>query len=223
MSTADRPAPLIAMILEKLEEQTERLNHLISMIPSDRMNWRPEVNGPSGADIWTVSELLGHLLDCLAGFCASIFAVHGEKLPDWEKLRALPVNHSCGGEEAAERIRTYMQHLEHGFRLLEPGDLTRRVSTVFVPEGEPLLVLLLGNLEHLVNHKFQLFFYLKLLGVPVESRDLYRFRTTAPSGSDPSHCFKCGRDLGPQLEWKKMDTQAGPICYVCFNQPSTPS
>ncbi len=31
-------------------------------------------------------------------------------------------------------------------------------------------------------------------------------------------CFKCGRDLGPLLEWKKMDTDAGPICYVCFNE-----
>jgi hypothetical protein len=35
---------------------------------------------------------------------------------------------------------------------------------------------------------------------------------------DDRHCFKCGRDLGPLLEWKKMDTEAGPICYVCYNQ-----
>ncbi len=38
------------------------------------------------------------------------------------------------------------------------------------------MTLLLGNLEHLLNHKYQLFFYLKLLGVPVNSSDLYRFR-----------------------------------------------
>ena len=35
--------------------------------------------------------------------------------------------------------------------------------------------------------------------------------------NDGRHCFKCGRDLGPLLEWKKMDAEAGPICYVCFN------
>jgi len=35
---------------------------------------------------------------------------------------------------------------------------------------------------------------------------------------DPRHCFVCGRDLGPLLEWKKMDTEAGPICYVCYNE-----
>ena len=28
------------------------------------------------------------------------------------------------------------------------------------------------------------------------------------------NCFNCGRDLGPQLEWMKMQTERGPICYV---------
>jgi hypothetical protein len=45
-----------------------------------------------------------------------------------------------------------------------------------VAEGEPLLTLLLGNLEHLINHKHQLFWYLKLLGVSVRTPDLYRLR-----------------------------------------------
>jgi len=226
MSTVNAPDPLISMIFEKLEEQVERLDHLIAMIPVDRLDWRPKIDDAAGeAEVWTISELLGHLLDCLAGFCAAIFAVYGDKLPDWEDLRALPVNHACGKEEAASRVRIYMRHIRHGFGLLEHEDLKRKVSTVFVPSGEPLLVLLLGNLEHLINHKFQLFFCLKILGIPVESRDLYRFRTTIPdrASKDPSRCFRCARDLGPQMEWKKMDTQAGPICYVCFNQAAQPS
>ena len=36
--------------------------------------------------------------------------------------------------------------------------------------------------------------------------------------NDGRHCFKCARDLGPLLEWKKMDTERGPICYTCFNE-----
>jgi len=36
------------------------------------------------------------------------------------------------------------------------------------------MTILLGNLEHFINHKYQLFFYLKLLGVRVTTRDLYR-------------------------------------------------
>ena len=44
-----------------------------------------------------------------------------------------------------------------------------------------MLTLLLGNLEHLVNHKHQLFSYLKLLGAPVRTPDLYRLRGKAPT------------------------------------------
>ena len=54
--------------------------------------------------------------------------------------------------------------------------LLTHIPTVFVPEGEALLTLLLGNLEHFINHKYQLFAYLKMLGVPLGSRDLYVWR-----------------------------------------------
>ena len=70
----------------------------------------------------------------------------------------------------------YRGHVEDGFALLTDVDLGRQLSTVFVQQGETLLTLLLGNLEHLINHKHQLFTYLKLLGVEVTSRDLYHFR-----------------------------------------------
>jgi hypothetical protein len=36
-------------------------------------------------------------------------------------------------------------------------------------------------------------------------------------------CFNCGRDLGPELEWMKMQTERGPICYVCFNEATSDS
>jgi len=54
----------------------------------------------------------------------------------------------------------------HGIRVL---------PTVFTT-GESVATLLLGNLEHLINHKYQLFMYLKLLSVPVTTRDIYHFR-----------------------------------------------
>ncbi len=33
-------------------------------------------------------------------------------------------------------------------------------------------------------------------------------------------CFRCGRFLGEEEEWKKMDTEKGPICFVCYNEIS---
>jgi hypothetical protein len=136
------------------------------------LQWRPPIPGA-----WPAGELLGHLLDCVAGFCAVLYAANPEQLQDLANLRLLPVNHVCGPRQARERIELYRLHIDRGFALLKDADLDRKLPTVFVPGGEPLLTLLLGNLEHLINHKHQLFMYLKLMAVNVGTADLYRFRT----------------------------------------------
>jgi hypothetical protein len=120
--------------------------------------------------------LLGHLLECCAGVCAVLYAVEPGRLRHFAELRDFPVNHLCGKDEARERMTAYRDHIHQGFALLQDGGLSERVPTIFVGEGESVLTLLLGNLEHLINHKHQLFTYLKLLGVSVSSGDLYCFR-----------------------------------------------
>ena len=150
---------LCAALLDKIGEQIERTRHLISLVPAGRLDWRP-----SPGD-WTTADLLDHLLDCTSGFCAVLLAAEPERLAHFAKLRDLPAT-----------IDMYCAHIEEGFALLMDADLARRVSTVFVAEGESILTLLLGNLEHLINHKHQLFTYLKQMGVPVATPDLYRFR-----------------------------------------------
>jgi uncharacterized damage-inducible protein DinB len=109
--------------------------------------------------------LIGHLLDCMSGFCAVLAAAEPQRLAHFVKLRETPGS-----------IESFRSHIEEGFALLTDADLARRVPTVFVAQGEPILTLLLGNLEHLINHKHQLFAYLKQMGVRVATPDLYRFR-----------------------------------------------
>jgi len=151
--------PLCAALLDKIREQIERTQHLTSLIPDERWEWTP------GPGAWTTRELLGHLLDCMAGFCAVLAAAEPQRLAHFAKLR-----------EAQANIEIYRAHIEEGFAMLTDADLARHLPTVFVPQGEPVLTLLLGNLEHLINHKHQLFTYLKEMGVPVGTPDLYRFR-----------------------------------------------
>jgi uncharacterized damage-inducible protein DinB len=154
------PSPtLAAALLDKINEQIERTSHLISLVPAARMDWRPQPGD------WMMRELIGHLLDCMAGFCAVLAAAEPQRLAHFGKLREMPAT-----------IEIFRSHIEEGFALLTDADLARRVPTVFVAEGEPILTLLLGNLEHLMNHKHQLFTYLKQMGVPVATPDLYRFR-----------------------------------------------
>ena len=161
----------------KLGEQIERTQHLIRLIPPDSLIWKPQLQTAST----DLGHLLGHLLDCLAGFCAVFNAAFPGQLGHLAQLQSLPVNHACEPQEALDRLREYTIHIEQGFDLCTDHDLKRMIPSVFVPEGESLLTLLLGNLEHLINHKYQLFFYLKLLGLPVTSRDIYHWRG-APAG-----------------------------------------
>ncbi|MDP9114441.1 MAG: DinB family protein [Acidobacteriota bacterium] len=153
-------APLRDALLEKMREQFERTTHLIALVPADRQDWAPT----PGA--WTTEQLIRHLLDCIAGFCAVLVAAEPECLAHFAKLREQPA-----------AMGNYRAHIEEGFSLLSDSDLARRVPTVFVARGETVLTLLLGNLEHLINHKHQLFSYLQQMGVPVATPDLYHFRS----------------------------------------------
>ena len=161
---------LSRLLLEKIDEQVERAEHLVGLVPPDKIEWRPL------PDTLRVCDLLGHLLECLAGSCATLYAVHPESLSHFSRLREKAVNHCCGTEEAIGRMREYLEHIREGIEALTDEELSRLLPTVFVSEGEPVLTLLLGNLEHFINHKHQLFFYLKLLGAPVGTADLYRLR-----------------------------------------------
>lgn len=162
---------LAAVILSKIEEQIERTEHLITLVPPDKLEWRPRL------DSYRVCDLLGHLLECLAGFCALLHKLAPERLADFERLRELEVNHCCGIDEALSRVRDYTGHIREGFAIVSDQDLSRRLATVFVSEGEAALTLLLDNFEHLINHKYQLFIYLKLLDVQVGTPDLYGLRS----------------------------------------------
>ena len=161
--------PLAASLAAKIDEQIERTMHLAALVGD--VSWRPDAPGA-----WTFGELLGHLLDCMAGVCAVLYAAYPEKLAHFAALKDLPVNHACGPSEACERAAVYRTHIAEGLAVLRDADLARRVPTLFVPDGEPLMTLLLGNLEHLINHKHQLFLYLRLVPVKVATADLYRFR-----------------------------------------------
>jgi len=163
--------PLCESLLAKVHEQIDLLDRLVELLPEERLDWKPGMAGS-----WTAGVLLGHLLECLAGFCAVLYSADPERLAHFARLRELPVNHACRREEARARIGDYRASIDEGFASLRDADLARPIPTVFVPRGEPLMTLLLGNLEHLINHKHQLFTYLKSMGVAVSSADLYRFR-----------------------------------------------
>ncbi|PSH04593.1 MAG: hypothetical protein CXZ00_07200 [Acidobacteria bacterium] len=168
--------PIIESIRLKVLEQIDKTEHLIQLIPPDLIAWSPQWSSGS----FDVGHLLGHLLECFAGFCSVFYAAFPQQFEDALTLRSLPVNHFCKPEEAIARVLVYKKYIEAGFDLCGDADLERMLPTHFVP-AESVMTLLLGNLEHTVNHKYQLFAYLKMLGVPVGTRDLYVWRGSEES------------------------------------------
>jgi DinB family protein len=167
------PDPLCTSILAKIHEQIERTDHMVGKLPANGLLWTPSIPGRAG---WSNGRLLGHLLDCLAGFCAVLAAVNPERLAHFSELRRLPVNQFCELSEARDRMNIYRGCIDEGFGLLKDTELARLIPTVFIAGGETVLTLLLGNLEHLINHKHQLFTQLRLMGIEVSTADLYQFR-----------------------------------------------
>jgi DinB superfamily len=174
--------PLVHSLAEKVMETVERTEHLVSLVPAGSLEWRPEL--PSGMPVVEdFGHLLGHLLDCLAGFCAAFYRAFPVELADFQELRAMAVIACRSPMEALEKIKRYEAQIRRGIQCCSDEDLARKIETVFVPEGQTLMAVLLGNLEHLINHKYQLFFHLKLAGVRVGSADIYKWRSTPGEGA----------------------------------------
>lgn len=166
---------LAEALFVKICESTERTAHLVSLVPDENLHWRPNADADE-RPLMELGELLGHLLDCAAGFCACFAKAFPGRWPAMEKLEALSVNHFCGPREALTRLDEYRLRIKVASTEISDEDLKRCVPTVFVAEGEPLITLLLGNLEHLSHHKYQLFLYLRMLGLKVGTADLYQLR-----------------------------------------------
>jgi hypothetical protein len=161
---------LTQSLLSKLREQITLTQNLLGRIPADKLAWRPL------PEAFRIGDLLGHLLECLAGFCAALKVLRPDELAHFAALRQLSVNQYCEIDEAQNRINDYQKYIEEGFALINDKDLAQKIPTLFVAEGEAAMSIFLGNLEHFINHKYQLFFYLKLLGVQLSTSDLYDFR-----------------------------------------------
>src|SRR5580658_1346967 len=94
----------------KIDEQIERTAHLAGLLPEAVIEC-----GIDASSSWTAGALLGHLLDCLAGFCAALYAAEPERLAHFQRLRELPVNLSLGPQEFAARLEIYRGHIAEAF------------------------------------------------------------------------------------------------------------
>ncbi len=140
---------------------------LIGLVPSDKLAWKP------GPTFMSLGQLICHLSDGLGGGFEML--VTGKWPPPEEmesgmKLENMP---SCGVPEALDKLARDKEILRATLDGISEVDFTNRV--VSVPWGWKAKMEIMGVsfLGHFDNHKMQLFTYLKLLGLPVNTETLY--------------------------------------------------
>ncbi len=162
--------PVSALLAARILEDADLIAGMLALVPAGSEDWRP-ADWPLSTDgtaPFTIGRLHAHLAESLAGVCGCLYRLHPVELSHLNALRER--FHEASIFDALRRAAA------QGFALVTDAELTQRLPTVFSPEGAPFLETLLINWKHLEHHAYQLFLYLKLLGVPVSTRQLYRFR-----------------------------------------------
>ncbi len=141
---------------------------MIRMVPADKLNWRPRDN------FFSFAQLVCHVGDGvgteLRHLISGKWPYTADQLPEMMKLENCP---SCSPEEALEKLKKDKQALKEVLAGISEQEFSSKmVSTPWGWQGK-CEVMSIRFLEHFLNHKMQLFTYLKLIGLPVNTGTLY--------------------------------------------------
>ena len=136
------------------------VENMLKMVPADKLDWKP------GENFMNVGELIAHLCEGIGGELKML--VTG----DWpgHSEGPMPKCNAVEGLNKLEKDKTVLRELIAG---ISEEDFANRQATT--PWGASGTIEKMGFdfREHFTNHKMQLFTYLKLLGLPVNTQTLY--------------------------------------------------
>ncbi len=140
---------------------------LIGMVPADKLAWRP------GPTFMSLGQLIFHLSGGVGDDLRRLLTndwPSPENMESDMKLENMP---ACSVAEALARLEKDKTVLRGVLDGLSEEDFAQKI--VAVPWGMKMKMeaMLLFFREHFTNHKMQLFTYLKLLGLPVNTGTLY--------------------------------------------------
>jgi hypothetical protein len=140
---------------------------MLKMVPPDKLNWKPAPN------FMSLGQLICHLSD---GIGTELRMAIENSWPKPEEMSGLPdlaKMPACDAQEALIRLEKDKTTLRDILAGVTEEEFANKI--VSVPWGwkSNLERMALDFREHFVNHKMQLFTYLKLLGLPVNTETLY--------------------------------------------------
>jgi len=153
---------------------------LMDLVTDEELDWKPE----TGENWMTLGQLLRHITDacgaCFKGFHTGDWGMPEgvsfedvppeEMMPPAEKMPTVDSVAQAREMLEADKALALLMMAEAG----EEGMQSRLVAAPWAPERQmPLGSQFLGMVGHLESHKSQLFYYLKLMGKPVNTVHLW--------------------------------------------------
>ncbi len=152
---------------------------LLDLVDDDTLNWKPS----TGSNWMTVGQLLQHLTDACGAPCKG-FVTGDWGFPEGVDPSQLPADQMLPPAEALPSIRSVAeakklleQDRQLALAMLEQAgekNLEEKIATA--PWDQMQMKLghrMLQMVGHLVQHKGQLYYYLKLQGKPVNTMHLW--------------------------------------------------
>jgi uncharacterized damage-inducible protein DinB len=170
---------LVKVLLQEMENNYKLTEKLFQLVEPGQLCWKP----PTGSNWMTVGQLLMHCSSaCGAG--ARAFVTGDWGLPDGVDIKNLPPEEMLPPAEKLPTVESVDQALRLlaedrriGIATLEGLDeaelLQKRFSAPWGGVDFSLFQHILHMINHLGQHKGQLFYYLKLLGKNLNTADLW--------------------------------------------------
>jgi len=168
-----------ALLERQAEDAYRAAEGLLALVEDQMLGWKPT----SGSNWMTTGQLLSHLTGACGAMCKG-FAIGDwgtpaepsddagaavDMLPPAEKLPAVRSVAEAARGLAADKALTF-----ETLKATSEEELSgRRMSAPWDPTERPLGEWLAQSIEHLASHKAQLFYYLKLQGLPVNTGHLW--------------------------------------------------
>jgi len=161
-----------ALLISEVEHAYRPFNGLLNLVDDENLDWQPA----TGLNWMTMGQLLYHLGDA-CGVCMQAFEAN-----DWSAIMpegATPMTaHELPAVDSVAQARERLsadkaRALATIAKAGEPRLVNELVAAPWNPQSAPLAQQLLMMVNHLTQHKDQLFYYLKLQGHPVNTMHLY--------------------------------------------------
>ncbi len=168
------------LLKNELERTYAAADRLIGMVDADSLQWKPE----SGSNWMTVGQLLKHMTGSCGAGCKGFMTGDwglppGMKLEDMALEEMMPPAEKMPSTASVDEARKLLaEDKALTLKMIEQAGeqelANKQVAAPWAPAAPEVLGRhMLFMLEHLNQHKGQLFYYLKLQGKPVKTPDLW--------------------------------------------------